>query len=163
MPKLSSSCVRTACMAGRTVCRGVFTDGNGCDGRRQVEAEERAELLARRSTGGPLGWQRTGVDEEAALKGHVNNSKRILEEAYQTGTAVLGNVAGQRERLKVSGSMVAVTLWQAVFPHALLPQPLNSRLRLQKHVTMQRCNLIALRMAGCPAKDAGRAQHRGTV
>ena len=69
--------------------------------RRQVEAEERAELLARRTTGGPPGWRRAGADEEAALKGHVNNSKRILEEAYQTGTAVLGNMAGQRERLKV--------------------------------------------------------------
>ena len=69
--------------------------------RRQVEADERAELLARRSTGGPPGWRRPGADEEAALQGHVNNSKRILEEAYQTGTAVLGNMAGQRERLKV--------------------------------------------------------------
>ena len=42
------------------------------------------------------------MDEEAAVQGHVNNSKRVLEEAYQTGTAILGNMAGQRERLKVS-------------------------------------------------------------
>lgn len=70
--------------------------------RRQVEEEERAELLARRSTGGPAGWQRPGVDEEAALMGHVSNSKRVLEEAYQTGTAILGNMSSQRERLKVA-------------------------------------------------------------
>ncbi len=43
------------------------------------------------------------MDEEAAVQGHVNNSKRVLEEAYQTGTAILGNMAGQRERLKVHG------------------------------------------------------------
>ena len=33
--------------------------------------------------------------------GHVSNSKRVLEEAYQTGTAILGNMSSQRERLKV--------------------------------------------------------------
>ncbi len=32
---------------------------------------------------------------------YVNNSKRTLEEAFQTGTAVLTNMSGQRERLKV--------------------------------------------------------------
>ena len=75
--------------------------------RRQVEEEERAELLARRTTGGPPGWRRAGLDEEAAVRGHVNTSKRVLEEAYQTGTAILGNMAGQRERLKVLHSQTA--------------------------------------------------------
>ena len=87
--------------------------------RRQVEADERAELLSRRSTGGPLGWQRAGADEETALRGHVSNSKRILEEAYETGTAVLGNMAGQRERLKVSWLVVCST-WLAYSWHACL-------------------------------------------
>jgi hypothetical protein len=32
---------------------------------------------------------------------HVQNSKRVLEEAFQTGTAILTNMSGQRERLKV--------------------------------------------------------------
>lgn len=73
--------------------------------RRQVEAEERAELLERRSAQGPDGlpasWQRHGTDAEAAMMGHVSNSKRVLEEAYQTGTAILGNMSSQRDRLKV--------------------------------------------------------------
>lgn len=69
-----------------------------------MEEEQRAELLERRSSGGPAGWRRPGLDEEAALQGHLSNSKRVLEEAYQTGTAILGNMSSQRERLKVGPS-----------------------------------------------------------
>lgn len=32
---------------------------------------------------------------------YINNSKQVVEEAFQTGTAVLANMSGQRERLKV--------------------------------------------------------------
>lgn len=32
---------------------------------------------------------------------HIGNSKRILEEAYQTGISVLTDMSGQRERMKV--------------------------------------------------------------
>ena len=40
-------------------------------------------------------------DADSQGMGYVDNSKRVLEEAFQTGTAVLQNMSGQRERLKV--------------------------------------------------------------
>ena len=40
-------------------------------------------------------------DADSQGMSYVNNSKRVLEEAFQTGTAVLQNMSGQRERLKV--------------------------------------------------------------
>ncbi len=36
------------------------------------------------------------------MRSSVGNSKRVLEEAFQTGTAILGSMSGQRDRLKVS-------------------------------------------------------------
>lgn len=36
------------------------------------------------------------------MQSSVSNSKRVLEEAFQTGTAILGSMSGQRDRLKVS-------------------------------------------------------------
>ena len=40
------------------------------------------------------------MDDDAQSMGHVQNSKRVLEEVFQTGTAILTNMSGQRERLK---------------------------------------------------------------
>ena len=58
---------------------------------------EREQLLARAGEGGA--WQ-MDVDAEAQALGYVANSRRALEEAFQTGTAVLSSLAGQRETLK---------------------------------------------------------------
>ena len=70
--------------------------------RRQVEDQERQELLARRAgQGGAASWRRD-PDEEAQTASFVQNSKRALEEAFETGTAALASMSGQRERLKAS-------------------------------------------------------------
>ena len=58
---------------------------------------EREQLLARAGEG--AAWQ-MDVDAEAQALGYVANSQRALEEAFQTGTAVLSSLAGQRETLK---------------------------------------------------------------
>lgn len=41
---------------------------------------------------------------EAVVRGNVGNSRRILDEAYETGTAILGSMASQRNTLKVKFS-----------------------------------------------------------
>ena len=65
-----------------------------------MEDQERQELLARRGgEGGAASW-RGDPDDEAQAAGFVQSSKRALEEAFETGTAALANMAGQRERLK---------------------------------------------------------------
>jgi Golgi SNAP receptor complex protein 2 len=69
--------------------------------RRRIEEAERADLLSRSDANGGRGW-RANMDDDAQAMGYVQNSKRALEEAFQTGTAILTNMAGQRERLKVS-------------------------------------------------------------
>ncbi len=42
------------------------------------------------------------MEAESQVRSSVGNSKRVLEEAFQTGTAILGSMSGQRDRLKVS-------------------------------------------------------------
>ena len=67
--------------------------------RRQVEEQQRRELLERRiGAGSPV----VDVDAEARAARHVHNSKRVLEEAYETGVGIVGSMAGQRERLKAT-------------------------------------------------------------
>jgi hypothetical protein len=41
---------------------------------------------------------------EAAVRGSVGTSRRVLDEAYETGTAILGSMASQRDTLKVHES-----------------------------------------------------------
>lgn len=41
------------------------------------------------------------MDLEGQIQGHVHRSKRYLEEMYDQGAAILANMAGNRERLKV--------------------------------------------------------------
>eukprot|EP00891_Asterochloris_glomerata_P004011 jgi/Astpho2/4011/Aster-01172 len=65
--------------------------------RRQVEAAQRDELFARAS-GAPDFRIERDADEQG--QGYIQNSKRVLEEAFQTGTNVLSNMSGQRERIK---------------------------------------------------------------
>jgi len=63
-----------------------------------VEEQQRQELLHRSSGATDYAARR---DADSQGMSYVNNSKRTLEEAFQTGTAVLQNMSGQRERLKV--------------------------------------------------------------
>jgi len=64
--------------------------------RRQVEEQQRTELLQRRAEGRPA----MDLGAEVAARRHVENSKRVVEEAYQTGIGVLSAMSGQRDRLK---------------------------------------------------------------
>lgn len=67
--------------------------------RKQIEEQERAELLARRSNA--PNWQ-SEMEAEAAVRGNVSNSRRILDEAFETGTAILGSMSSQRDTLKAA-------------------------------------------------------------
>lgn len=66
--------------------------------RKQVEEQQRQELLSGSRSAAEYARQR---DADSQGMSYVDNSKRVLEEAFQTGTAVLQNMSGQRERLKV--------------------------------------------------------------
>ena len=66
-----------------------------------MEDQERAELLSRRDgDGGTSAAWRGGPDTEAQEASFVASSRRALEEAFETGSAALASMAGQRERLK---------------------------------------------------------------
>ena len=72
-----------------------------------MEDQQRAELLARRAgDGGTSAAWRGGPDEEAQEASFVSNSRRALEEAFETGSAALASMVGQRERLKARPCMV---------------------------------------------------------
>lgn len=66
--------------------------------RRQMEAQERAELFKRTRGDGAQVLQ--VYDEEAQSMQSVRNSSRLLDDAFSTGTAVLAQYAIQRDRLK---------------------------------------------------------------
>ncbi|PSC73478.1 Qb-SNARE Bos1 Membrin family [Micractinium conductrix] len=71
--------------------------------RRHAEERQRQELLERRhGGGGPLGGGLGGMEAEVKAARHVTNSKRVLEEAYETGVDIVGAMSGQRERLKAT-------------------------------------------------------------
>ncbi|KAI3435619.1 hypothetical protein D9Q98_001679 [Chlorella vulgaris] len=67
--------------------------------RRHAEDQQRRELLQRRAEGS---GQLVDVDAEMRAARHVHNSKRVVEEAYETGVGIIGSMAGQRERLKAT-------------------------------------------------------------
>lgn len=48
----------------------------------------------------------TQMEAETAVRGSVGTSRRILDEAFQTGTAILGSMASQRDTLKVGDTIV---------------------------------------------------------
>jgi len=91
---LPPACARTTGY-GRPCARG----GVGAR-RRQVEDQERQELLARRAGQGDAAAWRGDADADAQAASFVDSSRRALEEAFETGTAALASMAGQRERLK---------------------------------------------------------------
>ncbi len=54
-----------------------------------------------------LGRQiKSEMDAEEAVAGHVQRSKRALNEMFDTGTSILANMAGNRERIKVAVAVV---------------------------------------------------------
>lgn len=64
--------------------------------RRQIEEDQRQELLQRRLGGGPT----MDINADMAARRHIDNSKRVIEEAYESGMHILSSMAGQRDRLK---------------------------------------------------------------
>lgn len=74
-----------------------------------MEDQQRQELLSGSRSATDYAMQR---DADSQGMSYVDNSKRVLEEAFQTGTAVLQNMSGQRERLKV---VLSVLLCRLVF------------------------------------------------
>lgn len=73
--------------------------------RRHVEEQQRQELLERRVGGGsgsPFAGPGGSVQDDIKAARHVQNSRRVLEEAYETGVGIIGSMAGQRERLKAT-------------------------------------------------------------
>ena len=79
------------------------------DQQRAAELEQRVELL------GTSGRPDVASQTEEAMRRGFQNSKRVLEEAYATGTSILSGMGSQRETLKVGrcacewGSREAVT------------------------------------------------------
>ena len=65
---------------------------------RQQEAADREELLAQAELGRQIKDQ---MDEEAAVMGHINRSRRYLNDMYEQGTSILANMATNRDRIKV--------------------------------------------------------------
>jgi Golgi SNAP receptor complex protein 2 len=76
--------------------RGALDRAGAAARRRHAADAQREELLARRAGGAPA----FDLGAEVAARRHLDGSRRALEEAHATGAAVLGAMAGQRERLK---------------------------------------------------------------
>ncbi|KAF8110577.1 hypothetical protein N665_0081s0010 [Sinapis alba] len=66
--------------------------------RKMLEAREREELLNRGSGEGAHILQI--FDDEAQAMNSVKNSKRLLEDSYSSGVAILSKYAEQKDRLK---------------------------------------------------------------
>lgn len=75
--------------------------------RRQVEDAERRELLQRDVDGRPMHAQ---MEDDARAQGHVQNSRRLVEEMLDNGATMLVNMSGQRERLKSAHRKLLDTL-----------------------------------------------------
>lgn len=65
------------------------------DQRQTEELQQRVELL------GTAGRPDFSSQTEDAMQRSFQNSRRVLEEAFATGTSILGNMGSQRETLKV--------------------------------------------------------------
>lgn len=70
---------------------------------RQQEAADREELLAQAEMGRQI---KSEMDEEAAVMGHINRSRRYLNDMYEQGSSILVNMASNRERIKVGSGCV---------------------------------------------------------
>lgn len=77
---------------------------------RAAEEAQRQELLERRVGGGPA----FSLDAELVARRHIEGSKRVLEEAYDTGVGILGSMGSQRERLKATHRKVGATAGRGI-------------------------------------------------
>ncbi|GAB4820426.1 hypothetical protein N2152v2_007472 [Parachlorella kessleri] len=99
----------------------------GRERRRHLEEQQRQELLDRRAGGGAI----LDLNANLAARRHVESSKRILEEAYQTGVGMLTDMSGQRERLKATHRKVLDVLNRVGLSDSLL-RLADRRQRLDK-------------------------------
>ena len=95
-------CWQLTCMSW-----GGMSTWSSC--RQREEDEQRQQLLGSRR-GGPS-WQSQEQMEAASMQS-VQNSKRSLEETFQTGASILSGMADQRERLKVPVAPAGLLQWQ---------------------------------------------------
>ncbi|BDA40502.1 probable Golgi SNAP receptor complex member 2 [Coccomyxa sp. Obi] len=114
--------------------------------RRRIEEAERAQLLSRSDPNSNGGWRAT-MDDDAQAMGYVQNSKRALEEAFQTGTAILTNMAGQRERLK-SAQRKMLDLLNSVGLSDSLLRVIERRQRMDKWITYGGMFLVTCLLIG---------------
>lgn len=70
----------------------------GRQSQRQQEAADRDELLAQAELGRKI---KNEMDEEAAVMGHINRSRRYLTDMFEQGSSILANMASNRDRIKV--------------------------------------------------------------
>eukprot|EP00198_Chlamydomonas_reinhardtii_P004819 XP_001694155.1 Qb-SNARE protein, Bos1/Membrin family [Chlamydomonas reinhardtii] len=74
----------------------VAMDRHGSrESKRAAEARDREDTINTTTT-----HRQQEMDEEAQVMGSVARSKRYLEEMFESGTNILVNMAGNRERLK---------------------------------------------------------------
>lgn len=100
--------------------------------RRQAETEDRRQLMDGRSRPGPS-WQ-IAQDTEAQSMSSIQNSKKALEEMFETGTGLLTNMGAQRERLKAAHRKALDVLNSLGLSDSLL-RVIDRRQRLDKWIT----------------------------
>lgn len=69
---------------------------------RQQEAADRDELLQQAEMGRQI---KNEMDEEAAVMGHINRSRRYLNDMFEQGSSILVNMSSNRERIKVRAAV----------------------------------------------------------
>ncbi|KAL3147673.1 hypothetical protein ABBQ32_002426 [Trebouxia sp. C0010 RCD-2024] len=99
--------------------------------RKQVEDQQRQELLSGSRSAADYAMQR---DADSQGMSYVDNSKRVLEEAFQTGTAVLQNMSGQRERLKAAKTKALDVINSLGLSDSLL-RVIERRQKMDKYIT----------------------------
>ncbi|CAL5225285.1 g8083 [Coccomyxa viridis] len=114
--------------------------------RKRIEEAERAQLLDRTGPSGNGSWQ-SGLDDDAQAMGHVRKSKQVLEETFQTGAAILTNMAGQRERLK-SAQRKALDVLNSLGLSDSLLRVIDRRQRMDKWLTYGGMVLVCLLIGG---------------
>ncbi|KAL2651164.1 hypothetical protein R1flu_019292 [Riccia fluitans] len=100
--------------------------------RRQVEAQERAELFRR--TNGETATILQVLDEEAQTMQSVQRSSTMLDEAFATGAAVLSKYSEQRERLK-SAQRKALDILNTVGLSNSMLRVIERRIRVDKWIS----------------------------
>ncbi|KAL3130629.1 hypothetical protein ABBQ38_008023 [Trebouxia sp. C0009 RCD-2024] len=99
--------------------------------RKQVEDQQRQELLSGSRSAADYAMHR---DADSQGMSYVDNSKRVLEEAFQTGTAVLQNMSGQRERLKAAKTKALDVINSLGLSDSLL-RVIERRQKMDKYIT----------------------------